>query len=103
MTTEKDMALQQFRREYGRMCVLVARAIQQGHDTQHVMVAARGKGFNAVPVYTQIRSQRALLDVRSLRASRVGVGLDELIKIGYEARSIIESEWMVVLPTFAEV
>ena len=103
MTTERDLSLRQFRTEYGRMCVLTAQALTQGHNEKHVMCAARGLGFSVAPVYTRLRAQRALVDVRANRAHRVGVTFEELIKAGYQARSMVEGEWMLELPTFAEI
>lgn len=103
MMTERNAAFIDFQSEYGRMCVMVARAINQGHAETRVAAAACGQGTSVLPVYEELRSQRARLDLRANRCTRAGVTLTELVKIGTRARDAVEGEWMLSLPVFAGV
>lgn len=103
MDTEQDSALRLFRAEYGRMCVMAALALRQGHDNARISFAVCGHGLDVAPVYADLRSQRARLDVRSNRCVRMGVPLKVLTNMALETRKMVEAEWMVELPLFAGV
>jgi hypothetical protein len=92
-----------FKRDYGRLCVLTAKAIKQGHNREVVAEAARGKGLMSAPVYVDIRMQRRKVEAGLQRLKTQGVTDDELIADLGQARAAVQAEWMIKLPMFAEV
>jgi len=100
---DQPEALTQFRAQYGRLCVLTAKAIKQGHALDKVAEAVKGKGRDAAPVYVILRAQRAIVQTGVQLCYGNGTTLDAIADICRELRSVIESEWMLELPKFAEV
>jgi hypothetical protein len=100
---DQPEALAQFRAAYGRLCVLTAKALKQGHPQRHVEEAVKGKGRDVAPVYVLLRSQRALVKRLIEQVNDAGMPVSEISPICREIRALVESEWMLELPLFAEV
>lgn len=90
-----------FRGQYGRLCVLVARALIRGVNEVHVIESARGYGESTHPACVAIRAQWAITNRANLDCQTRGVGLDVLVPLANEARAAVEQEFMYRLPSFA--
>lgn len=99
---DSDRLLGHFRSEYGRLCVLVAKALQQGHGKTHVVEASRGEGTLIAPVYVELRKQRARANRGLIACKAAGVDGADIVGAARECRRAVEGEWMQRLPLFAE-
>lgn len=100
MPTNSD-ALMRFQGAYGRLCILMARALKQGHSETQVIEASQGKGQQAAPVYVELRAQRKRLNAAIDACHRSHVPSDVLVRIGQEMKAVAESEWELKIPKFA--
>lgn len=99
--SDRDELAQHFRGVYGRMCVLTARAITQGHPRVKVMQASRGEGDAAALVYIQLREQRGRMDRSLDRCWDAGVPVAQVVQAGREVRDAVQQEFMVTIPVAA--
>ena len=99
---DQPAALAKFKAQYGRLCVLTAKALAQKHNPAKVAKAAQGKGWDVAPVYVILRGQRAQVASSLQICHYNGTSLAEIGDVCRAIRTVVEQEWMLELPRFAE-
>lgn len=87
-----------FRSEYGRMCVLIAQALQHGHTANAVIEAAQGLSLPSTHLLVQIRQQRERANRAYFEAKRAGCPRNVIVDVAREARHVVSGEYMAELP-----
>lgn len=89
---------EQFRVAYGRLMILAARAIHDGHDPARVAAAARGRAENKGPTLSELSRQRTRLNRAIMECKRCGVDRATFVQLAREAKRVAEAEWCVSIP-----
>lgn len=103
MLTDRDDLTQAWSAQYGRLCMMTAKALQAGHSRAHVTEAARGQGKQPSPVYVALRKQRLITNQALVLSKAAGANLDDLVPTARRLRNMAEGEWSVSIPIFAKV
>ena len=100
--SDREELARAFRSQYGRLCMMTARALVAAHSVVHVTEAARGQGAQPSPVYVALRRQRLLTNQALVMCKAVGMDIDDLLEPARDARRVAQQEWNVRIPLFAE-
>lgn len=98
----RDEFVATFQSSYGRLCVLVARALRQGRSREHVLEASRGRGSQPAPVYMQIRVQRRFVYSALDACKSASVPWADIRRAARTSKRAVEGEWMLKIPMFSE-
>lgn len=90
--------LASFRSEYGRLCILIAQALSDGHTRDAVVEAAQGLSLTSSTLLTQIRQQRDRANSAYFASKRLGAPVDAIVEIARECRRVVGGEFMMELP-----
>lgn len=87
---------------WGRLMMLTARALHQGHDRDVVEGAAKGRGTQAIaPAIHTICRQRTLFNRAHSAAKLAGVSRADRLAQARGLRKMAEQEWNVHIPIVA--
>lgn len=84
-----------FRQEYGRLCVLIAEALNAGLPRTYVMTASRGEGTNQEQPYVELRWQRQRVNSILALCKAQDIPVRTLVDAGFSSRHAVEEEFMI--------
>ena len=90
----KNEAFRNWQIAYGRLCTLVAQALQDGHLPEHVAQAAYGAKGNG---HKKLRAHYAVHRDALATAFEAGVPREQVLERGLYIKAAVEQEWDLTL------
>ena len=89
----KNEAFRDWQIAYGRLCTLVALALNDGHYPEHVAQAAYGKGNG----HRKLRAHHDVHRDALATAFEAGVTREQVLERGLSIKAAVEQEWDLTL------